>query len=91
VKRYDPRRHDPPPIQSTNGVEKRALDAQAKVKVPGVFVANTTFSMDVDGVAYVIHKGRDRVREGHPLLEANPQYFDAVELGIAYDTGPEAA
>ena len=54
--------------------------------MPGkVYVATTTFATDVDGVPIVVHKDRDRVREGHPLLASNPQNFREVEEGVTYD------
>lgn len=74
--------------QKTEGEEPTPAPAPVKVPVGGLFVANTTFATNVDGVPVIVHKGRDRVREGHQLLADNPQYFDAVELGVTFDVAP---
>lgn len=79
-----------PPGQSSEG--RLADDVQdPKESVSGLFVANQTFATTIDGVPTVIHKGQDRVRAGHSLLDANPQFFDPVELGVTYDVESASA
>jgi len=50
-----------------------------------VYVANESFACQIDGKDYQIAKGITRVREGHPLLQANPQYFRPMEDNVHYD------
>jgi hypothetical protein len=49
-----------------------------------VYVANTTFSTDLDGAAVTIHKGRTRVAEGHPLYQSVPSLFDRVDAEVHF-------
>ena len=71
-------------MQNSNGQPPGQAPA-ATESVSGVFVANTTFSTEVDGVPTIVSAGSDRVREGHPLLAANPQFFDPVEVGVTFE------
>jgi hypothetical protein len=50
-----------------------------------IFVANMSFATEVDGVPVTVLQGKTRVRAGHELLKANPQYFDPVDQGVHYD------
>ncbi|MGH8304879.1 MAG: E3 binding domain-containing protein [Steroidobacteraceae bacterium] len=61
-----------------------------------IFVANETFSAelptgetDAEGQpkhqAFDVRKGITRVREGHLLIQHNPQYFDPVNEQVHYD------
>lgn len=51
----------------------------------GIYVANTSFICDIDGVQETIHKGSTRVRGGHALLRAHPEYFDPADMGIQFE------
>lgn len=51
----------------------------------GVFVATESFSTEIDGEHYVVHRDKTRVREGHPLLERNREYFKPIEDDVTYD------
>jgi hypothetical protein len=51
-----------------------------------VYVANTTFSTDLDGAAVVVHKDHDRVRGDHPLYQQCPELFDPVDDHVRFDT-----
>lgn len=52
-----------------------------------IYVAKESGSADVKGETYVFHKGITRVRAGHPLLKANPQYFEPIEFHVTYEYG----
>lgn len=54
-------------------------------KGSGVYVANTTFTADLDGAEIVVHAGRDRARAGHVLVTSNPQYWDEVDGNVRFD------
>lgn len=51
----------------------------------GVYVATESFSTVIDGEPYVVHAKKTRVREGHPLLERNRDYFKPIEEDVTYD------
>jgi len=40
-----------------------------------IYVATSSFVVDLDGRRYVAHKGRTTIEAGHPLLEARPGSF----------------
>jgi len=50
-----------------------------------VYVATESFACQIEGKDYQITKGQTRVREGHPLLQTNPQYFRPMEENVHYD------
>lgn len=50
-----------------------------------IYVATETFATEVEGVSQVIHAGLTRVREGHSLLKAFPDYFAPVDTSVDYD------
>jgi hypothetical protein len=50
-----------------------------------VYIATQSGASDVDGETYVFTKGSTRVRAGHPLLRAVPDYFEPVDDHIHYD------
>jgi hypothetical protein len=56
----------------------------------GIYVANTSFICDLDGVQETIHKGSTRVRGGHPLLRAHPEYFDRADVGVQFEVVEQA-
>lgn len=56
-----------------------------------VYVANTTFSTDLDGAAVVVHKGNDRVRGDHPLYLQCPELFDPITDHVRFDVETAAA
>lgn len=50
-----------------------------------VLVATETFTCEVDGETYMVHKDRTRVRADHPLAKANEDRFKPVDLSTHYD------
>jgi hypothetical protein len=50
-----------------------------------IYVATESFSIPIDGVVQQIHKGLTRVREGHPLLKAAPDYFAPIDTSVHYE------
>jgi hypothetical protein len=51
----------------------------------GVFVATESFSTEIDGESIVVQRDKTRVREGHPILKACPDYFKPLEDGITFE------
>lgn len=51
---------------------------------PGLYVANTTGVIRVDGVIYRYTRGKTIVKKGNPLLRALPGRFSPMDI-----TGPE--
>lgn len=45
-----------------------------------IYVATHTFNTVLDGRRALITAGVTRVREGHPLLDANPGYFKVLDV-----------
>lgn len=72
---------------STEGASPGSGPAQERPRerVGGVFVANTTFATEIDGVQVIVHKGHTRVRAGHELLQRAGSCFDPVDLEVHYD------
>ncbi len=55
------------------------------------YVANTSFSCEIDGDAYTVRKG-DLVAPGHVLLKAHPASFDGQSTQpVKFDVPVEAA
>jgi hypothetical protein len=50
-----------------------------------ILVATETFSTEIDGDLFTVHKGQTRVREDHPLVKQNPGYFRAMDDSVHYD------
>jgi hypothetical protein len=50
-----------------------------------ILVATETFSTEIDGTLFTVHKGQTRVREDHPLVKQNPAYFRALDNSVHYD------
>jgi hypothetical protein len=50
-----------------------------------VFVATESFSTEINGETFVVHRDKTRVREGHPILKANPDYFEPAGDGVMLD------
>ena len=50
-----------------------------------VFVATESGACEIDGEPLIFTKGITRVRAGHPLLKAVPDYFAPVEDRVHYD------
>lgn len=50
-----------------------------------IFVATESFSTEIDGEIFVCHRNKTRVREGHPLLKANPDYFKSAGEGVTFE------
>lgn len=48
-----------------------------------LFVANESFSVNLDGVNHVVNKGQTRVRAGHPIMKGREMYFEP--LTVHYD------
>lgn len=51
----------------------------------GVYIATESGVAEVAGVEYVFHKDVTRVREGHPLLKAAPNFFKSAGEDMHYD------
>lgn len=51
-----------------------------------LYVATQSGSAEVDGEAVVFHKGVTMVAEGHPLLQAVPDYFTPAEESAGFGT-----
>lgn len=49
-----------------------------------VFVAIESFGCEVDGNEFNVSKG-ERVREGHPVLRAQPQNFEPADRHVDYE------
>lgn len=62
----------------------------AAKKAGAVYVATTSGSTDIKGETYVFVRGQTRVREGHALLKAVPDYFEPVEEHVHYEHGASA-
>lgn len=77
----------PDGMASTEGASPGPGPAQARPSetVSGIFVANSTFATEIDGVQVIVHKGHTRVREGHELLARAGSCFDPVDLEVHYD------
>ena len=56
-----------------------------KAKKVDVFIANESGACQLGDDHYTFVKGVTRIRAGHPLLEANPQYFEPVDESVHYD------
>lgn len=52
----------------------------------GIYVATESFSTEIDGESYAVTAKETRVREGHPLLERNRNYFKPVDEDVNFDT-----
>lgn len=50
-----------------------------------VYVARESGAANVDGEDLVFVKGVTRVRGGHPLLKAVPDYFEPVDEAVHYE------
>jgi hypothetical protein len=50
----------------------------------GIYVANTSFSCELNGDKVFVTAG-ERIREGHPLLRAQPGFFEPVDTSVKYD------
>ena len=57
----------------------------AKTPEPTIYVAKESFHCQIDGVDYAVRGGITRVRAGHALLKANPDYFEPVSSAVDYD------
>lgn len=45
-----------------------------------IFVATESAALYVGGERYLIHKGKTRVRSGHPLLKNNSRFFGPLDV-----------
>ncbi len=50
-----------------------------------VFIATQTFSANLDGAPHAIHRNVTRVREGHPLLDMYPGFFEAADDKVHFE------
>lgn len=50
-----------------------------------IFIAKESGSAEIAGQPYNFVKGVTRVRAGHPLLKACPDYFEQADTSIHYD------
>lgn len=67
----------------TDAIRPRRLGDQ-------IFVATETFCCQLRDErgrlqTYNVRKDQTRVRAGHPLLQANPQYFEPASEGVQFD------
>lgn len=44
-----------------------------------IYIARESFTVDLDGIPQSIIAGKTRVREGHPLLRQNGEYFERLD------------
>lgn len=56
-----------------------------------VFVANTSGVAEIKGESFTFHAGVTRVRAGHPLLKACPDYFSPVTDAVTYEVESASA
>lgn len=54
-----------------------------------ILVANESFSCEIDGEYYTVQGNVTRVRQGHPLTEANPEKFNPIT--VHYDVEDASA
>lgn len=45
-----------------------------------IYVAKSSFSIEIDGATMPIQAGVTRVREGHWLLRHHPEYFEPMSV-----------
>lgn len=62
----------------------------AAKKTGAVYIATASGSAEVKGETMPFVRGVTRVREGHALLKAVPDYFEPVEDHIHYEHGASA-
>lgn len=49
-----------------------------------IYVARESFVCEIDGIPYHVTRG-ERVRAGHPLLNAQRGQFESVDSTVTYD------
>jgi hypothetical protein len=49
-----------------------------------IYVAKHSFSCELDGEKLFVTQG-ERIRAGHPLLRAQGDYFEPVDMTVRYD------
>ena len=52
---------------------------------PGVYIATQSGTCEIDGEAYTFTRGATLVREGHPILDRVPDYFEPASDHVHYD------
>lgn len=50
-----------------------------------IFIATESFTCEIDDEHFAVIKGKTRVREGHPLLVGNRDYFKPVGDDVTYE------
>lgn len=50
-----------------------------------IYVARTSGTTEVDGQSFVFITGVTRVREGHPVLKACPDYFEPITEHVHHE------
>ena len=58
----------------------------ARADTDRTFIARASAFVDHEGGSVRIKKGITRVREGHGLLQAYPQFFEAAGARVQFDT-----
>lgn len=49
-----------------------------------LYVAKVGFACELDGERIIVNKG-ERVREGHPILRVQEEFFEPVDTTVHYD------
>lgn len=50
-----------------------------------IFIATESFSTVIADEPYAVRKDKTTVREGHPLVKLNPDYFKPIEEDVHFD------
>lgn len=59
--------------------------ATTRAKTGTIYIATESGACEINGETQIFVKQRTRVREGHPLLKAVPDYFRPIDEMVDYD------